>query len=121
MSENITIAIDVFSEDESIIDDRIFEDFVESNVNAIAHANVRFNIPSITKIIKRSGVIDEDGIPKNISNSTVEYISDIAFTKLRHIINDALVTLDERGAKILSDIDIHNAIGKNVVYTIRTD
>ncbi len=100
------------TDDESVSDWDIFDDHAAELTKVVMHSPVRFSIPSLTKLIKRSGVIDENGIPKTISNSTVEYISDIAYTKLQEIITKSLIILDEREAKILSNIDIYNAINQ---------
>lgn len=108
------------TEQDSDIDERIFEDKRVNISPNILDTTIRFSTPSIIKIIKRSGIIDEQGIPKGICNNAAEYISNIAYTKLRGILEKSLVILDDRGAKILTQDDIINTLrlmGETPIYS----
>lgn len=106
-------------EDESDMDERIFDDEMIDLESPILDTPVRFSTPSITKLIKRSGVIDDEGIPKGITNNAVEFLSNIAYTRSKEVIEKSLIVLDERGAKILTHHDIITALellGDNIIY-----
>jgi histone H3/H4 len=126
--EHIEIVIDedlmpflqgLIEEDEpSDIDDRILEEEPVDISTPILDTEVRFSTPSLIKLIKRSGVIDEDGIPKGIMNNAVDYITNIAYTKLNDILTHSLTILDERGAKILTKNDVVQSLklnGENII------
>jgi len=108
-----------FDQDMSDIDDRLYDDQkVEVGV-PIADTSIRFSVPSITKIIKRSGIIDDKGIPKGINNNAAEYLSNLAYTRLQKILTKALIVLDERGGKILTFEDIVHTLqlmGENIIH-----
>ena len=107
-------------EDASDIDARIYEDEPVDLSVSMLETPIRFNTPSIIKLIKRSGVIDEDGIPKGITNSAAEYISNIAYTRMREVLRNALIVLDERDAKVLTQDDIINTLrlkGDRIMYS----
>jgi histone H3/H4 len=102
------------------LDERILQDHTIDLYSYITpEIDVKFNIPSITKLIKRSGVIDEDGIPKGIANNAAEFLSNIAYTQLKEVMNQSLIVLNERGAKVLTEQDVIRALdilGDKIIY-----
>jgi len=107
---DIYFLIESFEDYEFEFDDRILDDSSLEQYDTVPRINFKFSVPSITKLIKRSGVVDENGIPKGISNSAAEYLSSIANARLKTVMYNALTLLDERGAKVLVPADIINAL-----------
>ena len=122
--EDIFIELDMsnFIDDEEdvlSIDERIFEDEPVDMSSCILETPIRFSTPSIVNLIKRSGIIDENGIPKGITNSAAKYISNIVYTKLQSILVQCLVIMNEHDAKVLTHHDVIKILeltGETIIY-----
>jgi hypothetical protein len=105
---NYNIILEQYDDNNNFIFDWRILDNNENNQNfhndRVDENIVKFNNPSIMKIIQKSGIFSE------LSDDGIKYISDIVYMRCSDILKKSLIVLDERDSKILSHIDIINSL-----------